>query len=125
GLIIVPAFAAVQAWSPAAERARMIGAVNIISAGAIVAGAVAIGLLELAGLTAPELFLLLALASFVVGILFFRFLPTNPLNDFLSMVFRAFYRLEVKGAENLTKGGANPIIALNHVNFLDGALALS
>ena len=125
GLIIVPAFAAVQAWAAAAERARIIGAVNITSAGAIVAGAVSVALLQMAGVTAPQLFLLLAAASFVVGILFFRFLPTNPLTDLLSIVFRAFYRLEVKGAENLTKGSANPIIALNHVNFLDAALALS
>ena len=32
-------------------------------------------------------------------------LPTSPLRDFLSILFRAFYRLEVKGLENLAKAG--------------------
>ena len=45
--------------------------------------------------------------------------------DFLSIVFRALYRVEVKGVENLDNAGHNPIIALNHVSFLDAALALS
>ena len=49
----------------------------------------------------------------------------SPFQDILSIFFRAVYRLEVKGLENLEKAGANPIIALNHVSFLDAALALS
>ena len=41
------------------------------------------------------------------------------------MIFRAFYRLEVTGLENVAKAGPNAIIALNHVSFLDAAVALS
>jgi acyl-[acyl-carrier-protein]-phospholipid O-acyltransferase/long-chain-fatty-acid--[acyl-carrier-protein] ligase len=52
-------------------------------------------------------------------------MPANALMDFLSIVFRTLYRVEVKGAENLLNAGPNPIIALNHVSFLDAALALS
>ena len=52
-------------------------------------------------------------------------MPANALRDFLSIMFRAFYRVEVKGAENFDNAGPNPIIALNHVSFLDAALALS
>src|SRR6185312_524574 len=39
----------------------------------------------------------------------------------------ALYRMEVKGADNLDsdKAGENPIVALNHVSFLDAAVALS
>ena len=47
------------------------------------------------------------------------------MQDFLSIMFRALYRVEVKGVENLDNAGPNPIIALNHVSFLDAALALS
>ena len=36
-------------------------------------------------------------------------------------MFRAFYRLEVTGIENIAKAGHNAIIALNHVSFLDSA----
>ena len=45
--------------------------------------------------------------------------------DFLSIVFRALYRVEIRGVENLLNAGPNPIIALNHVSFLDAALAMS
>ena len=45
--------------------------------------------------------------------------------DFLSIVFRALYRVELQGVENLLNAGPNPIIALNHVSFLDAALAMS
>ena len=52
-------------------------------------------------------------------------MPASWLNDFLSIVFRAFFRLEVKGLENIAKAGPNAIIALNHVSFLDPPLAVS
>ncbi len=49
----------------------------------------------------------------------------SPFQDFLSIFFRTVHRLEVKGLENFDKAGPNPIIALNHVSFLDAALALA
>jgi len=54
-----------------------------------------------------------------------RTMPANGLRDFLTTMLRAMYRMEVKGAENFEKAGVNPIVALNHVSFLDAAVALS
>jgi acyl-[acyl-carrier-protein]-phospholipid O-acyltransferase / long-chain-fatty-acid--[acyl-carrier-protein] ligase len=51
-------------------------------------------------------------------------MPASAFRDFLSILFRAVYRLEVRGAENFAKAGPNAIIALNHVSFLDAALSL-
>jgi acyl-[acyl-carrier-protein]-phospholipid O-acyltransferase / long-chain-fatty-acid--[acyl-carrier-protein] ligase len=51
--------------------------------------------------------------------------PDSALRRFLTLLFRLLFRLEVRGAENFAKGGANPIIALNHVSFLDAALSLT
>ncbi len=48
-----------------------------------------------------------------------------PVRDLLSVIFRTFFRLEVKGLDNVAKAGPNAIIALNHVSFLDAAVALS
>ena len=61
------------------------------------------------------------------AVLIARTMPANGLRDFLTTMLRAMYRMEVKGAENLdpAKAGPNPIIALNHVSFLDAAVALS
>ncbi len=61
----------------------------------------------------------------MVAIVIGRTMPASWMNDFLSMVFRAFFRLEVKGLENIDKAGPNAIIALNHVSFLDPPLAMA
>lgn len=125
GVFVVPSFAAAQAWAPAQKRARIVAAVNVLSAAFMVAGAVAVALLQAAGLTLSHLFLLIGVLTIAASVWILRTLPTNPLSDFLSILFRAFYRVEVTGRENIAKAGDNAIIALNHVSFLDAALALS
>ncbi len=125
GLFIVPSFAAVQAWTPKDLRARIVGAVNMLNAAFMVAGALGVALLQGFGLSTSALFLIVGLTCLVAAGIILATLPTNPLHDLLSMLFRAFYRLEVRGAENLEKAGPTAIIALNHVSFLDAALALS
>ncbi|HEX2552588.1 MAG TPA: acyl-[ACP]--phospholipid O-acyltransferase [Microvirga sp.] len=125
GLFIVPSFAAVQAWAGAERRARVIAAVNVLSAAFMVAGALVVAGFQAAGIGVPALVAGLAAANIAAGILVLRTLPTSPFRDLLSILFRAFYRLEVRGQENLDTAGPNSIVALNHVSFLDAALALS
>ncbi len=52
-------------------------------------------------------------------------MPASALSDALSIIYRALFRIEVKGLENLHNAGHNVIIALNHVSFLDAGLAMS
>src|SRR5215213_2653783 len=126
GLYIVPTFAAVQAWAGADRRARVIAAVNVLNAAFMVGGTIMVAVLQLAlGLSAPGVCLLIGVCTLVVAVLIARTIPTNPVMDLLSILFRAFYRVEVRGVENLDNAGRNPIIALNHTSFLDAALALS
>jgi acyl-[acyl-carrier-protein]-phospholipid O-acyltransferase/long-chain-fatty-acid--[acyl-carrier-protein] ligase len=67
GLFIVPAFAAVQAWSPPEARARVIASVNVMSAAyMVVSGAVVAGLLAL-GVGVPLLFGALGILSLVAA----------------------------------------------------------
>ena len=125
GLFIVPVFAAVQSWAGAESRARVIAAVNILNAAFMVAGTVFIAVLQYFSFGVPALFMMVGAANLAVAIIIGRTMPRSALRDFLSMLFRAFYRLEVKGTENLAKAGPNAIIALNHVSFLDAPLAMS
>jgi acyl-[acyl-carrier-protein]-phospholipid O-acyltransferase / long-chain-fatty-acid--[acyl-carrier-protein] ligase len=60
-----------------------------------------------------------------VAVAILRTMPTSPMRDLLSVIFRAFYRIEISGLDNVAKAGPNAIIALNHVSFLDAAVALS
>jgi acyl-[acyl-carrier-protein]-phospholipid O-acyltransferase/long-chain-fatty-acid--[acyl-carrier-protein] ligase len=70
-------------------------------------------------------FVALGVATLVVAIVIGRTMPASWTNDFVSIVFRAFFRLEIKGLENLDKAGPHPIIAPNHISFLDPPLAMS
>jgi acyl-[acyl-carrier-protein]-phospholipid O-acyltransferase / long-chain-fatty-acid--[acyl-carrier-protein] ligase len=123
GLFIVPVFTAVQVWAGPDRRARVVAAVNVFNAAFMVVGALALALLQKLGLGTPLLFALLGAANLLVAIGIGLTMPASWLNDFLSIVFRAFFRLEVKGLENIDKAGPNAIIALNHVSFLDPPLA--
>ena len=125
GLYIVPTFAAVQAWAGADRRARVIAGVNVLNAAFMVGGTIVIAALQAFHISTPALFMLIGLATFGVAALILWTMPANPVMDFLSILFRVLYRVELRGVENLNNAGHNPIIALNHTSFLDAALALS
>jgi acyl-[acyl-carrier-protein]-phospholipid O-acyltransferase / long-chain-fatty-acid--[acyl-carrier-protein] ligase len=123
GLFIVPVFTAIQVWAGTDRRARVIAAVNVLNAAFMVVGALILALLQKSGFSTPILFACIGVANLLVAIAVGLTMPASWLNDFLSIVFRAFFRLEVKGLENIDKAGPNAIIALNHVSFLDPPLA--
>ncbi|MFK0276768.1 acyl-[ACP]--phospholipid O-acyltransferase [Ensifer sp. NPDC090286] len=123
--LAVPTLAALQAWAQEDQRSRVIGASNVLSAAFITTGGGLVAILQASGMSTPVLFAGLAFANAVAAWVMLRTLPTNAFRDFVSILFRAFLRLEVEGLENLKKAGRAPIIALNHVSFLDGALALA
>jgi acyl-[acyl-carrier-protein]-phospholipid O-acyltransferase/long-chain-fatty-acid--[acyl-carrier-protein] ligase len=125
GLFVVPVFTALQAWAGVDHRARVIAANNVLNAAYMVAGTLLIALLQFLGASTPILFVLIGVATLAVAVAVGMTMPAHWVSDFLSIVFRAFFRVEVKGLENMTKGGPNPIIALNHVSFLDAPLAVS
>jgi acyl-[acyl-carrier-protein]-phospholipid O-acyltransferase / long-chain-fatty-acid--[acyl-carrier-protein] ligase len=125
GLFIVPSFSAVQAWAGADRRARVVAAVNVLNAAFMVAAGLAVALLQKYGVAASALFAGIGILTLLVAVAILRTMPTSPMRDLLSVIFRAFYRLHVSGLENLAKAGPNAIIALNHVSFLDAAVALS
>ena len=125
GLYIVPAFAAVQAWAPADQRARVVAAVNVLNTFFMVLGLLAVVLLQYLGASFATIFAILGVSSLIAAVVILRVLPTNPLRDLGALLFRIVYRLEVTGLENIAKAGPNAIIALNHVSLLDAEIAFS
>jgi acyl-[acyl-carrier-protein]-phospholipid O-acyltransferase/long-chain-fatty-acid--[acyl-carrier-protein] ligase len=75
GLFIVPAFAAVQAWSPADYRARTVGAVNVLNAAFMTGGTVLVALLQNFGIGVPKLFVLIGALTLVVAVAIRRTMP--------------------------------------------------
>ncbi|MGD0633968.1 MAG: acyl-[ACP]--phospholipid O-acyltransferase [Beijerinckiaceae bacterium] len=125
GLFVVPAFAAVQIWAEPGHRARIIAAVNVLSAAFMVAGAVAVGLLQAAGLSNGGIFILIGVVSVGASAWIFAVLPANPLQDLAALMFRLVYSLDVRGHENIAKAGPNAVIVMNHTSFLDAAALFS
>ncbi|MER8504959.1 acyl-[ACP]--phospholipid O-acyltransferase [Mesorhizobium sp. M0204] len=123
--LVVPTFAAVQAWAPETRRARVVAAVSIVNAGFMTLGGIVVAAIQAAGVSTGGILFGLAALNVVAAWLMLRYLPTNAFRDFVSILFRAFHRLEVEGLENLKAAGPAPILALNHVSFLDGPLALT
>lgn len=77
GLFIVPAFAAVQAWSDADYRARTVGAVNILNAAFMTGGTVLVALLQHFGVTVPQVFVLIGALTLVVAVAIRRTMPED------------------------------------------------
>ena len=122
----MPAFAAVQAWAGADRRARVVAAVNVLNALFMTVATVFVALLQA---------LWRRHADAVPGS---RRLQSHrrgrdrlhhadaAVQRRLSILYRAFFRAEVMGLDNLQKvNSPNVIIALNHVSFLDAGIALS
>jgi acyl-[acyl-carrier-protein]-phospholipid O-acyltransferase / long-chain-fatty-acid--[acyl-carrier-protein] ligase len=120
GLFIVPAFASVQMWAPADKRARVIAAVNILNAAFMTTATLAVAGLQTMGWQSSHLFMALGAANLVAVILVLRAWGRQGVQDIAMFIFKLFYRLEVKGRENLPEEGERAIIAPNHVSLMDG-----
>jgi acyl-[acyl-carrier-protein]-phospholipid O-acyltransferase/long-chain-fatty-acid--[acyl-carrier-protein] ligase len=75
GLFIVPAFAAVQAWSGADRRARTIAAVNVLNAAFMTGATVIVAVLQKFGATVAALFVLIGVATLGVALAIWKTMP--------------------------------------------------
>jgi acyl-[acyl-carrier-protein]-phospholipid O-acyltransferase/long-chain-fatty-acid--[acyl-carrier-protein] ligase len=75
GLYIVPAFAAVQAWSGAAFRARTVAAVNVLNAAFMTGATVIVAVLQSLGLPLAVLFAGLGVLSLLVAAAIWKTMP--------------------------------------------------
>jgi acyl-[acyl-carrier-protein]-phospholipid O-acyltransferase/long-chain-fatty-acid--[acyl-carrier-protein] ligase len=122
GLFVVPSFAAVQAWSAPSERARVIAAGNVLQAAFMVVGSLFVAVLQAAGLAVAWIFFGLAIASFAVVWFVLSTWGREGVRDLGALLFRALFRVEVRGLENLPPAGTRMLIAPNHVSLIDGPL---
>jgi acyl-[acyl-carrier-protein]-phospholipid O-acyltransferase/long-chain-fatty-acid--[acyl-carrier-protein] ligase len=125
GLYVVPAFAALQAWAGPERRARVVAATNVLNAAFMTLGALGMGVAQAKGLTVAGAFITLGIAGLAVGLFIFKTLPTHPMRDFIALLYRVLFRVEVTGQEHLAHLDGRTVIALNHASFLDAGLALS
>ncbi|GAA4658295.1 MFS transporter [Bartonella pachyuromydis] len=123
--LVVPGFSALQAWAKPHRRARVIAANNILNAAVIVIGSCIITFIQYLGASIDRIVLIIGISSLINTIAIVKYFPRNPIVDFIFILFRTFFRLNVKGLENFSKAEKYPILAFNHVSFLNVSLALA
>jgi 1-acyl-sn-glycerol-3-phosphate acyltransferase len=122
GFFIVPLFALIQTRTAPSHRSRVIAANNILNAVFMVAAAViGVLLLNVGGLSIPELLLVTALFNAAVAVYIYTLVP-EFLMRFLSWILVSLlYRIKVEGLEKIPDDGA-AVIVCNHVSYMDGMI---
>ncbi len=121
GFYIVPLYALIQQRSEPSHRSRIIAANNILNAlFMVVAAGAAIGLLA-AGLSIPELFLVIAIMNAAVAYFIFRLVPEFLMRFLVWLLVNTVYRLRVSGIDHVPDQGA-AVLACNHVSFVDALI---
>ncbi len=122
GVYSVPLYAIVQEQSEPSRRARTIAANNIVNALMMVLGAAFVAAFSAAGISAPAVLKVVAVANFAVALWIVRLLPQTLFRSIFQWYFRLFHQPRVEGLENLPREGERSILVINHLSFLDGCL---
>jgi 1-acyl-sn-glycerol-3-phosphate acyltransferase len=124
GLYSVPMYALIQMRSAPSHRARIIAANNILNALFMIASSVIVGGLLSAGLTIPQVFLVIGLLNAIVAFYIFMLVPEYLLRFVAFVTARLIYRFKVRGDEHIPTEGA-AILVCNHVSFIDPVLLMA
>ena len=118
GFYSVPLYALMQARAEKAYRARIIAANNILNAVfMVVASIMAAGLLK-AGLSLPQLFLVVGIMNMAVALYIFLLVPEFLMRFLVWILIHTFYRVKKDGLRNIPDEGAC-LLVCNHVSFVD------
>jgi 1-acyl-sn-glycerol-3-phosphate acyltransferase len=123
GFVLVPLYANIQSRAEPGHQSRIIASNNILNALFMVIGAVVSGALLEAGVTIPQLFLIIALMNAAVGVYIFTLVPEFLMRFLAWLLARAIYRVEVKGLENVPESGPAVLVS-NHVSFIDAVVLM-
>ena len=124
GFYSVPLYALMQSRCDPSHRARIIAANNILNAiFMVVASAMAWGLLA-AGLTLPQLFLVVGIMNAAVAIFIYTVVPEFLVRFLCWLLIHTVYRLDKEGIENIPEEGPALLIC-NHVSFVDALVILA
>lgn len=122
GFYIVPLYALIQSRTAEHERARVIAANNILNALFMVASAIAaILFLSVAGLSIPQLFLVVSLMNIAVNSYIFKIVPEFSMRFLIWLLGHSMYRVEHRGLDVIPDEGP-AVLVCNHVSFVDALL---
>tara|TARA_B100001105_G_scaffold255193_1_gene253458 strand:+ start:2930 stop:4834 length:1905 start_codon:yes stop_codon:yes gene_type:complete len=124
GLYSVPMYALIQLRAAPTHRARIIAANNILNALFMIASSVIAGALLGAGLSIPQVFLVVGIANVLVGLYIFLIVPEYLLRFVAFVLSRIAYRFKITHDEHIPVSGA-AVLVCNHVSFVDAVLLMA
>ena len=124
GFYSVPLYALIQSRGEPAHRARIIAANNILNAVFMIAASLAAMALLRAGLTLPQLFLVVGLMNAAVAAYIYLLVPEFLMRFLCWLLVHSAYRLRKEGLEHIPEEGA-AVVACNHVSFVDALVILA
>jgi 1-acyl-sn-glycerol-3-phosphate acyltransferase len=113
-----PLYALIQQRSASTHRSRIIAANNILNALFIVASAGSRSGLLTAGLSIPQLFLVVGVMNAAVALYIYTLVPEFLMRFLAWLLVHTFYRVRAEGLENIPEDGAC-ILVCNHVSYVD------
>lgn len=121
GFYIVPLYTMIQTRTAESHLSRVIAANNVLNAAfMVVAAGLGAGLLA-AGLSIPQLFLVLAVLNAAVVIYLYKLVPEFLFRFVAWILINTLYRLRERGMAHIPKEGAAVLIC-NHVSFVDALI---
>ena len=118
GFYSVPLYALIQKRSKRQHLSRIIAANNIINAFLMVGAAIMSMALLDAGISIPELFLIIAVLNAMVAVYIYSLLPEFLMRFLAWLVISVVYRLRTSGLENVPVQGP-AVVVCNHVSYVD------
>jgi 1-acyl-sn-glycerol-3-phosphate acyltransferase len=124
GIYSVPMYALIQMRSQPTHRARIIAANNILNALFMIVSALGVGVLLKAGLTIPEVFLVVGVLNALVAGYIFLIVPEYLLRFTAFVLTRCVYRFRVRGEDHIPVNGA-AVLVCNHVSYIDAVVLMA
>ncbi|CAO4839136.1 MAG: Bifunctional protein Aas [Holosporales bacterium] len=122
GIYTVPLYALIQERTVPYRRGMAIGANNFFNALFMVSASLVVMILKAFHLGLLEIFFWTAAVNVLVTIKIAGYVPESLRQMMLQFIFSTFFRVDIKGYENIKKAGRRSIIIANHASFLDGLL---
>ena len=121
GFYSVPLFAMMQQRADRQHLSRIIAANNILNAIFMVAAALLALVTLNAGLSIPQLFLLLAVLNAIVAIYIYTLLPEFLIRFIVWIIINLLYRIRPTGLDSIPDQGP-AVLVCNHVSFIDALI---